>query len=81
MVKNAAFLKAAIEGFLFCYMVPFNIIVAYWICTTPGPSGWAKAIKVLLSAPGMFFQFGWFIACHQFWKVLYRGHGGTRSLL
>lgn len=79
MVKNAALLKAIVEGSLFCYMVPFNIVVAYWICTTPGPSAWARAIKILLSAPGMFFQFGWYMACRQFWKELQKGHGGTSS--
>eukprot|EP00892_Ulva_mutabilis_P007930 jgi/Ulvmu1/5509/UM023_0045.1 len=75
LVKKAAFVKAVTEGSLFMYMVAYNIVVAYWICTTPGSSGWSKAIKVLLSAPGMFFQFGWFMACQQFWKELHKGHG------
>lgn len=77
VVKREAFAKAAIEGSLFCYMIPFNVLVAFWICTTTGPSVWVKALKVVLSAPGLFFQFGWFVACRNFWIVLHSGHGGA----
>ena len=77
VVKKEAFWKATIEGGLFCYMIPFNTLVAILICTTPGPSAWVKALKVVMSAPSLFFQFGWFMACRKFWQVIESGHGGA----
>lgn len=77
VVKKEAFWKATIEGGLFCYMIPFNTLVAILIFTTPGPSAWVKALKVVMSAPSLFFQFGWFMACRKFWQVIESGHGGA----
>jgi hypothetical protein len=75
-IKQAAYIKLALEAFFFVYAAMLAAVSILWLFSSPAETRLHAAGKSILTLPSLVFQFLWARTCWVFYSHLERGRGG-----